>query len=177
MSNEFKTFEGVTSISSFTDDSSSTDGLRNLKREGVSRMRTSLLSCSVENPASTKQAINQITVLRIYHQIARIIRYLDLMDKLEDKLYDSIEHTIDNADVANPSTWMMLIKLQERMQQLMIDSHKMLQPYLQLEDFSITELMPQASDDETTNTQIMSAESREKIRNSAQAVMIALNAG
>lgn len=166
--NDFKTFEG---------EIKSTDSLRNFQREGVSRMRTSLLSCSVENPSSTKQAINQITVLRIYHQITRIIKYLDLMDKLEEKLYDSIEHTIDNSDEANPATWMMLIKIQERMQQLMIDSHKLLQPYLDLDSLSITELMPAQSDTETTNTLVMTAESRERLRNNAQAVLLSLNVG
>lgn len=166
--NDFKTFEG---------DIKSTDSLRNFQREGVSRMRTSLLSCSVESPSSTKQAINQITVLRIYHQITRIIKYLDLMDKLEEKLYDSIEHTIDNSDEANPSTWMMLIKIQERMQQLMIDSHKLLQPYLDLDSLSITELMPAQSNTETTNTLIMTSESRERLRNNAQAVLLSLNVG
>lgn len=162
---DFKTFGG------------SNDPLRKVQREGVSRMRASLLSCSMDNLSNTKLAIQQVTVLRIYHQITRIIKYLDLMDKLEEKLYDSIENTIDAADSYNPSTWMMLIKIQERMQELMIQSHKLLQPYLELEDFNISDLLPAPSDDESTNTSIMSSESREKIRNNAQAVLIALNAG
>ena len=56
----------------------------------------------------------------------------------------------------------------------MINSHKLLQPYLELEDFSITELMPNT---EAETTLIMSAESREKLRNNAQAALVALNAG
>lgn len=155
----------------------SNNALRTIQNEDVSRMRTSLLSCSVENPASLKTALNQITVLRIHHQISRIIKYLDLMDELEDKLYQSIEHTISVSDEANPSTWMMLLKIQERMQQLMIDSHKLLQPYLDLDMISITDLMPTTSEVETNNTILMSAESREKIRNNAQAALIALSAG
>lgn len=166
---DFKTFEAATQ--------SKFDPLLSVQCEGVSRMRASLLSCSVENPAATKQAINQITVLRIYHQITRIIKYLDLMDKLEAKLYSSIEHTVEVSDEMNPSTWMMLLKIQERMQQLMIDSHKLLQPYLDLDEFSITDLMPVTSKDEPNNTLLMPAESREKIRNNAQAALIALNVG
>ena len=163
---DFKTVEDATT--------KPVDPLRSLQREGVSRMRTSLLSCSMENSSSIKQAINQVTVLRIYHQVTRIIRYLDLMDKLEEKLYESAEFTILTADPTELETLTTLIKIQERLQESMINSHKLLQPYLELEDFSITELMPNT---EAETTLIMSAESREKLRNNEQAALVALNAG
>ena len=96
------------------------------------------------------------------------------MDKLEEKLYESAEFTILTADPTELETLTTLIKIQERLQESMINSHKLLQPYLELEDFSITELMPNT---EAETTLIMSAESREKLRNNAQAALVALNAG
>lgn len=163
---DFKTVEDATT--------KPVDPLRSLQREGVSRMRTSLLSCSMENSSSIKQTINQVTVLRIYHQVTRIIRYLDLMDKLEEKLYESAEYTILTADPTELDTLATLMKIQTQLQDSMINSHKLLQPYLELEDFSITELMPNT---ESETSLIMSAESREKLRNNAQAALVALNAG
>lgn len=164
---DFKTVEGTSAY----------DAIRSVQREDVARMRTSLLSCSIENPISTKIALQQITILRIHHQISRIIRYLDLMDKLEEKLYDSIENTIDRASTEDPGTWMMLMRTQERLQASMIESHKLLQPYLDISDFSITELLPESSESADATTLLIPSESRETIRNKAQAVLLALNAG
>lgn len=165
---------GITDTPNTLDSFDPMEPIRSMQKEGVSRMRASLLSCSVENPASTKRAINQITVLRIYHQISRIVKYLDLMDKLEEKLYASLERTIDNAAEANPSTWMMLLNAQERLQKNMIESHKLLQPYLDLEEFSITDILPSESDNVGT-TLVLNQASRDKVRSSAQQVLIQLN--
>lgn len=151
------------------------DPINIMKREDVARMRTSLIACSIENPTATKHAIQQITVLRIYHQVARIVKYLELMDKLEDKLYSSIECTINNAADANPSTWMMLLNIQEKLQKNLLESHKLLQPYLDLEEFSITDLLP--AEQSIPTNQLMPPESRERIRNTAQAVLAQLDVG
>ena len=153
--------------------------LRNSQREDVHRMCTSLLSCSVEQPANVKSAINQITILRIHHQITRIIRYLDLMDKLEEKLYSCIENSLDSIDPLDSTNnnWTMLLHVQEKLQKQMIESHKLLQPYLDLGEFSITDLLPVSDSADSTDSILLSPESREKLRNSAQAALIALNVG
>lgn len=158
-----------------SDSTKLTNPLDTLKREGVAKMRASLLACSLQDLRTTKQAMQQITVLRIYHQVSRIIRYTELMDKLEEKLYDSIESTVNNANESTPSTWMMLLSIQEKLQKNMLDSHKLLQPYLDLEEFSITELLPEEPSDSTNK--LMSAESRERIRATAQAVLLQLDSG
>lgn len=165
MSN-LKTVDGSTSI---------LDPLYQKQKEGVAKMRTSLMACS-DDPVTTKQAINNITTLRIYHQIARIIKYLELMDKLEDKLYASIDATIDNANESSPSTWMMLLNVQERLQKTMIESHKLLQPYLDIQEFGIVDLTAQ-SVDESSQSNILDADSRDRIRSNAQAALLALGAG
>lgn len=149
--------------------------LLTFQKEGVSRMRTSLLSCNLQDGKQTKIAIQQITILRIYHQISRIIRYLDLMDKLEDKLYSSIEHTIDNASDASPATWIQLLKIQEKLQSNMIESHKLLQPYMDLTDFTIPEIVnSQTADPETL---LIPSDTRDKLRTTAQAILVELEEG
>lgn len=145
------------------------------QKEGVANMRASLLACS-NDPTVAKQAINNITVLRIYHQIARIIKYTEMCDKIEQKIYESLDKTIENSNVNSPSTWMVLLDAQERLQRLLIDSHKMLQPYLELQDQSIIDLTNQMN--EATNNPVsvgLDAKSRDKLRVSAQAVLLQLN--
>lgn len=164
MSN-LNTFEGSTNI---------VDPILQKQKEGVARMRTSLIACS-DDIAKSKQAIHNITVMRVYHQIARIIRYTEMMDKLEDKLYESIDATLNSSNVNNPTTWMMLLNIQERLQKSMIESHKLLQPYLDIEEFSVVELTSQASDSAVPTTLAMDADTRDRVRIAAQSVLTELN--
>ena len=69
------------------------DPLLQKQKSDVAQMRTALLSCSAQ-PDSASIALQRVAALQMYHQVARIIKYLDLMDKLEAKLYQSIESTI-----------------------------------------------------------------------------------
>lgn len=163
-----------------TFDSKIQDSLIASKKEGVSRMRTSLLSClSDETGSLSSRAINTITILRVYHQLARIIRYIELMDKLEEKLYASIEATVDTCDITDTDTLFRLLQIQERLQKSMIESHKLLQPYMDLQDMSVVDIMSTASTVEagTDNPiKIMSPESRDRIRTSAQNLIAELGA-
>ena len=157
------------------DDVKMVDPLYAAQKEGVARMRTSLLSCMVtDNGTITSRAINNITALRIYHQIARIIKYLDLMDKLEDKLYESIERNIDNMNPDSIDTMEVLLEVQTKLQKSMIESHKLLQPYMDLQDMSIVDLVAvSTADEESSNSEIslLPSESRDRIRNSAQSLL------
>lgn len=141
------------------------------QKEDVARMRASLLCCS-DDPHTATQAMKNITVLRVYHQISRIIRYLEMMDKIEAKLYESIDATLDRMDPNNTTSWMMLLNLQERLQSNLIDSHKLLQPYLNVQEFSIEDLAPTVTPSPTGDgTSILSRESRDRLRSSAQQVL------
>lgn len=151
------------------------DPLYQKQIEGVAKMRTALVASS-DDALSCKAAIHSITTMRVYHQIARIIRYLEMMDKLEAKLYASIDSTIDNANEHNPATWMMLLNIQERLQKTMIESHKLLQPYLDIQEFSVVELTSQTNEVASESITLDSA-SRDKLRSSAQAVLAELTAG
>lgn len=149
------------------------DPLYKRQKEGVAKMRTSLLAYTEENGVSTRQALESITAMRVYHQLTRIVKYLEVMDKLEAKLYESIEYSIDTAQSSDPSTWMGLLNIQERLQKSMIESHKLLQPYLDIRDFGVVELAPQ---EDTVNaaTVIMKPEERDSLRSKAQSILLQL---
>lgn len=150
-----------------------TDALYKKQKENVSKMRTALLSFTDDNGVSARQAIQGITGMRIYHQIIRIIRFTELMDKLEAKLYESIDYTVNNADVSDINTMAMLMATQEKLQKSMIDSHKLLQPYLDIQEFTIADLA-ESGQDTPVQSQIMNPEDRDRLRSKAQAVLYEL---
>lgn len=144
------------------------DPLYEKQKEGVARMRTSLLACT-DNAQITRNAIQNITNLRIYHQIARIIKYLEVTDRIEQKLYESMDYSLETLNSADPATWLVLLEAQERLQKLLIDSHKLLQPYLDLQEFSVADLTDAV---ETSSTPILlDSAARDKLRTNAQAVL------
>lgn len=164
---DLKTFEGVLP-----------DPLYEKQKEDVAKMRASLLSCN-NDPTLAKNAMQNIAALRLYHQVSRIIRYLDLMDALENKLYASIENSIDKMNPESQSTWMMLLNLQEKLQKNMIESQKLLAPVQDLlaavdSDVFISMEVPVEA---APGTISLNANTREKIRMSAQEVIRQLNVG
>lgn len=152
------------------------DALYSRQREDVAKMRASLLVCS-DDPVTSTKALQNITVLRVYHQVSRIIRYLEMMDKIEAKLYESLDYRLDNMDIENPTAWITLITIQEKLQKNILESHKLLQPYLNVEEFSLQTLMPVASSNvvESGAAAVLPKSSRDKLRQSAQQVLAALN--
>lgn len=155
------------------------DPLLARQREDVAKMRTSLLACVDENGYPTKQAINNITVMRVYHQMTRIIRYLDLMDRLEEKLYDAVDAQIATADIFDDTTLVRLLTIQEKMQKMMLESHKLLQPYLDIEEFTVVDLTASTSTVAATSavaSEIMKPEDRDRLRVNAQTVLAHLQA-
>lgn len=167
---DFNTFETPSSLVDNT--IKFKDPLLSKQHEDVQKMRTSLLACSDGSILSARQAISNVTVLRVYHQISRIVKYLDLMDRLEEKLYDCIDTAIDRADPSNPTSWMMLLNIQERLQKNLIDSHKLLEPYLSVDLQDLYQVIEQPAIDSTANeTLALDRPTRDKLRNSAQQVI------
>ena len=153
------------------------DPLRSKQKEDVAKMRASLLACSADMSLA-KNAIQNVAVLQIFHQVSRVIRYLDMMDKLEDKLYASIEYTIDKSRVDSTSTWVMLSTIQEKLQKSMIESNKLLEPYLELGNLRLFDLVqPETADTLTGNAALLSPESRDHVRTNAQNVLLQLRSG
>lgn len=137
MARSTKTVSG--SLISNTGYETNCDPLTSMKYEAVDRMRTALLSASLEDPLSAATAIQQVTIMRVYHQVARIVQYLDLMDKLENAMYSKISSQIDsieyNYDGDDFSAITKLLAIQEKLQKSIIESNKLLAPYLDMEQY------------------------------------------
>lgn len=138
------------------------------QKEDASRMRASLLSCN-DDVKTTKQALRNIAVLRFYHQMARVIRYTEMMDKLENKMYESLDHSLEDMDNSF-DTSVNLIAVQEKLIKNMEISEKMLQPYLN-EDMFSSLMEKQEVCEEVESESYLDKESRDKLRNAAQAVL------
>lgn len=153
----------------------STDALYVRQLNDVSEMRKALLNCNAKDPASAKKAIQNVTVLRVYHQIARIIRFTEMMDKMEDKMYESIDESLQNMDSCDPTTWATLMRMQAQLQQTMIESQKLLDPYLKSEIFEAVQV-EDTSAPTSFATMMLEPDSRQKLRDSASAVLAAIEA-
>ena len=121
-------------------DGATFDPISSMKAEAIERMRVSLLSASLDDPLSAASAIRQVTIMRVYHQVSRIVQYLDLMDKLEETLYNSIdlELSVINSGGALENNFTAITKLlaiQEKLQKSIIESNKLLAPYLDMEQY------------------------------------------
>lgn len=183
MDNELKTFgvgepEGITNISPDditpveNTDFSIADPLLKEQKLQVDQMRSTLLTFNKGEPNSAKRAMQNITVLRIYHQVARIIKFTEIMDLLEDKIYTSMIENMSQMDTADPMTLMTLLKVQQQLQETMIQSQLLIKPYL---DMDIATIAPAPELEETSfGAAIISQESRNNIRTGAQALLTEL---
>ena len=159
---------------------SEVDPLLKKQRQAIDEMRTSLLMCDSGDEATAMMSLKNITVLRVYHQISRIIRYLEMMDKIEAKLYDSLEVNIDTMDIYDTSTLVQLLGIQEKLQANLIESHKLLQPYLDFQKLGIDSLVASVAVNSSAAKESMSIldqSSRDKIRSGAQQVLTLLKGG
>lgn len=160
----------------FTSEIEEIDPLYIKQKEDVANMRASLLAVNSGQPHSARLAVQKITAMRFYHQLTRIIKYTEMMDKIEAKMYEAIDNTLDNMNTSSPATWMTLIGLQERLQKCMIESQKLLEPYLDLESLSFVEPPESETEQQSFGALIMEQDSRDKLRASAQAVLSAIQA-
>lgn len=151
----------------------SSDALAQKQKQDVAEMRASLLACS-DDPTTVVPAMKKITVLRVIHQMCRIIRYLDIMDRIEDKLYAAIDDTLINLESEDPTTWVALLNMQDRLMHNMIDSHKLLEPYLSIQEMGMMDMAVSAVTVPEEHGSIISREARENLRMNAQNVLALL---
>lgn len=64
----------------------------------VEAMRNQLLTFNKTDPNAARKAIQNVTLLRVYHQLERIVRFTEMMDKIEDRIYQSIDAKLTNSD-------------------------------------------------------------------------------
>lgn len=148
----------------------------------IENMRSALMECDESDPFSVKSSMQKILVMRIYHQITRIIRYTEQMDKIENKLYQVIDTALDNIDPFDPDsagygTLSTLLMLQEKLQKSMIESQKLLDPYLNIKELTYIELPTESSQSGNRSIDgiVMDQGSRKKLREGAQALLDVIN--
>ena len=168
---ELKTFEE--SAESLDTSDTSIDPLLKEQKQQAEQMRSALLSCKKNDITSAKIALQNIAVLQVYHQVSRIIRYTEVMDRLEDKLYASIDANLAEMDEFDPNTMILLTKIQGDLQKSMVMSQELLKPYL---DIDLASIAPPVEINEETSfgAAIIPKESRNAIRNGAQALLTEL---
>lgn len=141
----------------------------------VQEMRNQLLSFDKKDSQAARKAVQNITILRFYHQLERIVRYTELIDRIEDRMYQSIELKLQNSDPDDEELWFTLIPMQERLQRMMIESHKLLEPYLSPELLAPLEVPKEEDPAKSFTSMILDQESREKVRTGVQQLMEVIN--
>ena len=155
-------------------DTSQYDPLRSLKRESIDRMKAVLLSASLDDPLSAVSAMKHVTIMRAYHQVVRIVQYLDLMDKLEEKLYESIEIELATTSSLDGGTEIYkLLTIQEKLQKSVIESNKLLAPYLDMEQYPAFESIESATPVSAQVLEVSQSE-RKSLRENAGAILCEL---
>ena len=102
------------------------------------------------------------------------------MYKIEQKLYEAIAVALDQMDTMYPnennaSALSSLMHMQQKIQQSMIDSQKLLDPYLNMDTLSYIEIpAEEVKSSDVINGHILDQESRQKLRQGAQAALSAI---
>lgn len=172
--NELKTVganESESTVSTLDDDL--VNPLLREQQAQAAQMRDALLTCKKNDITSAKVALQNIAVLHVYHQVARIIRVLEVLDRLEDKLYASIDANLAQMDDFDPNTMISLVKMQGELIKNVTLSQNLLQPYTSIDLDAIAP--PRDINEETSfSAAILPKESRNAIRNGAQALLTEL---
>ena len=174
MANESKTVGAEVIDDIFTSNPVEPDSLYIRQQRDVSQMRNVLLSCDSKNIHSVKTTIQNILVMQLTRNMSRIVKYSEVMDRLEDKLYASVDYTISSVDETDPDTLGKLLQMQKFLVTNMNESQKLLEPYLNGKynlDPIFTEVVDDAVNTESLGSELIDKDARERIRNSAQAVL------
>lgn len=154
------------------------DLLYDQQKQDVANMRSALLDCNRTDAKSVQSAMRNILIMRIYHQIARIIKFTEQMDKIEAKMYRELDAQLADDSWVGMEALIPLITIQERLQKVMVESQKLLDPYMDIDmdmkQFMVVDVEAQAEDDDSFGAKILSQSSRQNIRESAQQILTLL---
>lgn len=145
------------------------------QEQDVKGMRSALLGCNRKDAKSVKSAMRNILVMRVYHQLARIIRFTEEMDKIEDKMYKELDRQLLDPDFTGTESLVLLIGIQERLQKVMVDSQKLLDPYLDMNELMMIEAEVEEEQDDSFGSKILSQTSRQNIREGARRILSILD--
>lgn len=141
--------------------------LASAMRESTSRMQTALLAANMESPNEVASALRQVTMLRAHHQVMRIVRFLELMDDIEEKMYESIELDMRTMELTESDTWAKLMTIQTNLQKNIIESNKLLQPFLDMDAYPVFQEVGEAELEIDAEVLDISADKRAQIRDTA----------
>lgn len=160
-----------------SDDDYVSKALTSKQQEQVSGMRAAMLMCDESDPFSIQSTMKSVLAMRIYHQVMRIIKYTEQMDRIEDTLYKTIDDTLEHIDMDVGRDFghcarqlSLLLDLQEQLQKSMIESQKLLDPYLNIKELTYIDV-PNDDIEITTEAKVLDQNSRSKIREGAQLLL------
>lgn len=147
-------------------DTKSADTLTAQQQSDVSAMRSALLDCDRGDATSVSFALQTIFSMRVFHHLSRLIKYTEHMDKIEQKLYESMDRYMDSLDETDTSAWMGLITAQEQLQRIMMNSQKLLEPYS-----NVSLYIPERPVEDSFGNGLLDQNERKKLRESAQLIL------
>ena len=104
--------------------------------------------------------------MRVFHQLSKLIRYTEQMDKIEKKMYESMDRFMDNLDETDTSAWLVLINAQDQLQKIMMNSQKLLEPYS-----NVSLYVPEQPVEDSFGNGLLDQNERKKLRDSAQLIL------
>lgn len=147
-------------------DIKSADTLTVQQQSDVSAMRSALLNCDRGDATSVSFALQTIFSMRVFHQLSRLIKYTEHMDKIEQKMYESMDRFMDNLDETDTSGWLVLMNAQEQLQRIMMNSQKLLEPYA-----NVSLYIPEQPVEDSFGSGLLDQKERKKLRESAQLIL------
>lgn len=147
-------------------DIKSADTLTAQQQSDVSAMRSALLNCDRGDATSVSFALQTIFSMRVFHQLSRLIKYTEHMDKIEQKMYESMDRFMDNLDETDTSGWLVLMNAQEQLQRIMMNSQKLLEPYA-----NVSLYIPEQPVEDSFGSGLLDQKERKKLRESAQLIL------
>ena len=147
------------------------DLLYEQQKQDVANMRSALLDCNRTDAKSVESAMRNILIMRIYHQLARIIKFTEQMDKIAAKMYRELDSQLADDSWVGMDALIPLITIQERLQKVMVESQKLLDPYMDIKQFMVIDVENQADEDDSFGAKILNQASRQNIRESAQQIL------
>lgn len=161
-----ETFE-ISDITTLEDNNiQSADTLAAQQQSDISAMRSALLNCDRGDASSVSFALQTIFSMRIFHQLSRIIKYTEHMDKIEQKMYESMDRYMDSMDETDTSSWALLLNAQEQLQRIMMNSQKLLEPYS-----NVSLYIPEQPVEDSFGDGLLDQTERKKLRESAQLIL------
>lgn len=156
----------ISDITTLNTNTKPADTLDVQQQSDISAMHSALLNCDRGNAASVSFALQTIFSMRVFHQISKLIKYTEYMDKVEQKMYESMDRYMDSLDATDTNGWLVLMNAQEQLQRIMLNSQKLLEPYS-----NVSLYIPEQPVEDSFGNGLLDQNERKKLRESAQLIL------